>query len=118
MTLGSVIKPGERGFLAAALGPGMRAVTVPVSAQNSVAGFVFPGDRVDLVLTQSVSGGGEGEPRSEEHTSPVTNAHLVCRLLLEKKKRRRRNSSEPHGRTCQRGLKGTHHDSLSVHEDH
>src|SRR3546814_1803633 len=27
--------------------------------------------------------------RSEEHTSepPVTNAHLVCRLLLEKKKR-------------------------------
>src|SRR3546814_1528272 len=28
------------------------------------------------------------ETRSEEHTSgtPVTNAHLVCRLLLEKKK--------------------------------
>ena len=40
----------------------MRAVTVPVSAQSSVAGFVFPGDRIDLVLTQSVSGGGEGEP--------------------------------------------------------
>ena len=61
MTVGSVIKPGERGFLAAALGPGMRAVTVPVSAQNSVAGFVFPGDRVDLMLTQSVAGGGDGE---------------------------------------------------------
>ncbi|APL96199.1 pilus assembly protein CpaB [Sphingomonas sp. BHC-A] len=68
MTLGSVIKPGERGFLAAALGPGMRAVTVPVSAQNSVAGFVFPGDRVDLVLTQSVSGGGEGEPLKVSET--------------------------------------------------
>src|SRR3546814_9000044 len=28
--------------------------------------------------------------RSEEHTSaPVTNAHLVCRLLLEKKKKTR-----------------------------
>src|SRR5690606_9537271 len=40
----------------------MRAVTVPVSAQSSVAGFVFPGDRIDLVLTQSVSGGGEGDP--------------------------------------------------------
>ncbi len=61
MTVGSVIKPGERGFLAAALGPGMRAITVPVSAQNSVAGFVFPGDRVDLMLTQSVAGGGDGE---------------------------------------------------------
>src|SRR3546814_2135474 len=31
---------------------------------------------------------GEREGRSEEHTSePVTNAHLVCRLLLEKKKK-------------------------------
>src|SRR3546814_11215149 len=32
---------------------------------------------------------GNGMPRSEEHTSetPVTNAHLVCRLLLEKKKK-------------------------------
>lgn len=61
LTQGSLVKPGDRGFLAAALGPGMRAVTVPVSAQSSVAGFVFPGDRVDLVLTQSVAGGGDGE---------------------------------------------------------
>jgi pilus assembly protein CpaB len=58
---GAVIRPGERGFLAAALGPGMRAVTVAVSATSGVAGFVFPGDRVDLVLTQEV-GGGEGSP--------------------------------------------------------
>jgi pilus assembly protein CpaB len=38
----------------------MRAVTVPVSAQSAVAGFVFPGDRIDLVLTQAVAGAGEG----------------------------------------------------------
>src|SRR5689334_25296359 len=57
ITTGSLIKPGERGFLAAALGPGMRAVTVPVSVTSGVAGFVFPGDRVDLVLTQAVEGG-------------------------------------------------------------
>jgi pilus assembly protein CpaB len=61
ITHGSLIKPGERGFLAAALGPGMRAVTVSVSATSGVAGFVFPGDRVDLVLTQEVAGGGEGQ---------------------------------------------------------
>jgi pilus assembly protein CpaB len=60
MTQGSLIKPGERGFLAAALGPGMRAVTVAVSATSGVAGFVFPGDRVDIVLTQQVAGGGDG----------------------------------------------------------
>ena len=56
LTRGAVIRPGERGFLAAALGPGMRAVTVAVSATSGVAGFVFPGDRVDLVLTQQVEG--------------------------------------------------------------
>ena len=62
VTRGAVIRPGERGFLAAALGPGMRAVTVPVSATSGVAGFVFPGDRVDIVLTQEVEGGGDGSP--------------------------------------------------------
>lgn len=62
VTQGALVKPGERGFLAAALGPGMRAVTFPVQAQTSVAGFVFPGDRIDLVLTQSVTGGGDGPP--------------------------------------------------------
>ncbi|MEE4536859.1 MAG: Flp pilus assembly protein CpaB [Erythrobacter sp.] len=58
VTQGSLVSPGDRGFLAAALGPGMRAVTVPVSAKTGVAGFVFPGDRVDVVLTQEVSGEG------------------------------------------------------------
>jgi len=62
VTTGSLIQPGDRGFLAAALGPGMRAVTVPVSIQSSVAGFIFPGDRVDVMLTQSVAGGGDGQP--------------------------------------------------------
>lgn len=60
LTQGAVVRPGDRGFLAAALGPGMRAITVGVSATSGVAGFVFPGDRVDLVLTQEVEGQGEG----------------------------------------------------------
>lgn len=68
MTQGSLIQPGDRGFLAAALGPGMRAVTVPVSIQNSVAGFIFPGDHVDVMLTQSVPGGGDGAPLKVSET--------------------------------------------------
>jgi pilus assembly protein CpaB len=68
LTQGALVKPGDRGFLAAALGPGMRAVTVPVSAQSGVAGFVFPGDRVDLVLTQDVVGGGDGPPLKASET--------------------------------------------------
>ncbi len=62
ITQGALVKPGDRGFLAAALGPGMRAVTVPVQANAAVAGFVFPGDRIDLMLTQTVPGGGDGPP--------------------------------------------------------
>jgi len=68
ITQGSVVQPGDRGFLAAALGPGMRAVTVPVSATTSVAGFIFPGDRVDLVLTQEVAGKSEGPPLKVSET--------------------------------------------------
>lgn len=68
LTLGALIKPGERGFLAAALGPGMRAVTVSVSQISGVAGFIFPGDRVDLVLTQDVKGGGDGEALKASET--------------------------------------------------
>jgi pilus assembly protein CpaB len=68
LTQGAIVRPGERGFLAAALGPGMRAVTVPVSATSGVAGFVFPGDRVDLVLTQEVAGGGDGPPLRTSET--------------------------------------------------
>lgn len=59
VTQGSLVSPGDRGFLAAALGPGMRAVTISVSAKTGVAGFVFPGDHIDLVLTQTVKGEGE-----------------------------------------------------------
>ncbi len=50
----ALVAPGDRGFLAAALSPGMRAVSISVSAKTGVAGFVFPGDRVDLFLTQEV----------------------------------------------------------------
>ncbi|MCY7339289.1 MAG: Flp pilus assembly protein CpaB [Sphingomonas bacterium] len=68
ITKGALVGPNDRGFLAAALGPGMRAVTVPVSNTSGVAGFIFPGDRVDMVLTQAVTGGGEGPPLKVSET--------------------------------------------------
>ncbi|MGE5563930.1 MAG: Flp pilus assembly protein CpaB [Bacillota bacterium] len=77
VTRGSLVGPQDRGFLAAALGPGMRAVTVPVSSATGVAGFVFPGDHVDIVLTQSVSGGGEGAPLKVSETI-IRNARVLA----------------------------------------
>ena len=50
-----IIKKGDRGFLSAVLMPGMRAVAVKVTAMSGVGGFIFPGDRVDVMLTQKIA---------------------------------------------------------------
>src|SRR4030095_7364482 len=77
VTRGALVGPKDRGFLAAALGPGMRAITVPVNASTGVAGFVFPGDHVDMVLTQSVQGGGEG-PALKVSETIVRNVRVLA----------------------------------------
>lgn len=56
---GRIVLPGDRGFLAAVLQPGMRAVSVPVNVTSGISGFVFPGDHVDLILTHVWSRDGE-----------------------------------------------------------
>lgn len=49
-----MVKPGQSGFLAAVLDPGMRAVSISVDMTSGIAGFVFPGDRVDVILTHAL----------------------------------------------------------------
>ena len=44
--------PGQRATLSAVIGQGMRAVTVRVNDVEGVAGFVLPGDHVDVLLTR------------------------------------------------------------------
>jgi pilus assembly protein CpaB len=51
-----VTGPGQRGSLSALIDPGMRAVTVRVDDVRGVAGFLVPGDHVDVVLTRLESG--------------------------------------------------------------
>lgn len=46
--------PNDPGFLAAQLGEGMRAITIPVDAITGIGGFVFPGDRVDIIINHEV----------------------------------------------------------------
>ncbi|MGE0418157.1 MAG: Flp pilus assembly protein CpaB [Acetobacteraceae bacterium] len=50
----SVMKPGEHGFLAAVLGSGMRAITIGVDAASGSHGLIWPGDKVDVILTQTM----------------------------------------------------------------
>lgn len=65
ITTSQVVRSGDRGFLAAVLSPGRRAVSVPISAVSGIAGFVFPGDRVDLILTHELPRSGRGARASE-----------------------------------------------------
>lgn len=44
--------PGQRATLSAVLGQGMKAVTIRVNDVEGVAGFVLPGDHVDVLLTR------------------------------------------------------------------
>jgi len=49
-----LVKAGASGVMAALLKPGMRAVTTRISVDTAAGGFIQPGDRVDIILTQTV----------------------------------------------------------------
>jgi pilus assembly protein CpaB len=53
--MGHVVQPHEHGFLAVVLEPGKRAMTIALTPSAEVAGFIFPGDHVDVILTHSFS---------------------------------------------------------------
>jgi len=54
-------RPGDRGFLAAVLRPGMRAVTIAIeNVSSSHSGLLLPGDRIDVILTQNIGGTANG----------------------------------------------------------
>ena len=50
----AIVGPGQRGFLAAVLDRGKRAVTIRVGPATSHAGLVDPGDRVDVILSAEI----------------------------------------------------------------
>lgn len=75
--------PSDPSFLAAALDKGMRAVTVAVDTVSSVAGFIYPGDRVDVLITHEVSMGpiDPNDPESKDMTDQITEV-LVADLKV------------------------------------
>jgi pilus assembly protein CpaB len=58
-----IVRADEGGFMAVMLNPGMRALAVPVSVDNTAGGFILPGDRVDILVTHQtpLPGGGNME---------------------------------------------------------
>ncbi|PZP87269.1 MAG: Flp pilus assembly protein CpaB [Azospirillum brasilense] len=65
ITNSMLVKSNEGGFMSAVLEPGKRAVSIPVDPTSGNAGFIFPGDRVDLILTHKIDLNG-GEERASE----------------------------------------------------
>jgi pilus assembly protein CpaB len=79
-----IVAPGSRGFLAAVLRPGMRAVSVPVTATSGISGFVFPGDEVDILITHPLpASGGRGEGVQRQASETVL--HDVRVLAVDQK---------------------------------
>jgi pilus assembly protein CpaB len=52
-----VLRPRDRGFLAAVLRPGTRAISIGVDVVTGASGLIWPGDEVDLILTQNLQQG-------------------------------------------------------------
>lgn len=65
-----VLRPGHAGMMAALLTPGMRAVTLDVSERQSAAGFILPGDRIDIYHTV------DSDDRSGQLTSQLLYANV------------------------------------------
>lgn len=57
VTRADVLRPRDRGFLAAVLAPGTRAVSIGVDAKTGASGLISPGDLVDVILTQEFQRG-------------------------------------------------------------
>jgi pilus assembly protein CpaB len=49
----AIVKPGDRDFLQVVLSPGARAIAIPVATGGASTGLLYPGDRVDVILTQT-----------------------------------------------------------------
>ena len=50
---GAIVKPGDRDFLQVVLSPQARAIAIPVTTGGASTGILYPGDRVDVILTQT-----------------------------------------------------------------
>jgi pilus assembly protein CpaB len=50
-----IVHSDSAGFMAATLGVGMRAVSIPITTESGAGGFILPNDRVDLMMSVQIS---------------------------------------------------------------
>ncbi|MBV8938989.1 MAG: Flp pilus assembly protein CpaB [Alphaproteobacteria bacterium] len=74
VTTSALVKPGAGGFLSAMLEPGKRAVSIAVTPTSGNAGLIFPGDRVDLIVTHRMKL--RSSPNAQEQDAVVSETFI------------------------------------------
>jgi pilus assembly protein CpaB len=95
---GAVVRPGESGFLAAVLQPGSRAITIGVTAISGAAGLIYPGDRVDVILTQILN---NADVSLTHRSVAETIAQDVRVLAIDQQLQVKAQQSGPEGKPAQ-----------------
>jgi pilus assembly protein CpaB len=82
VTSKDILRPRERGFLASVLAPDSRAISINVDAASGVSGLIWPGDYVDVVMTQESTAAGEKKNPDQQHgtlsETVVQNVRIVA----------------------------------------
>ena len=82
---GNIVRPGDRDFLQIVLSPGARAISIPVATGGASTGLLFPGDRVDVILTQNFKGEGAAITRRSVSETVVENLRVLAIDALDAK---------------------------------
>lgn len=96
----ATVQPGDRGFLAAVLPQGKRAISIAISETAGLSGLVLPGDWVDLILTYSLEeddGRGQSVPGRTVHASETVARNI--RVLALDNRVSHKPVSEKDGKT-------------------
>lgn len=75
----ALVRPGEPGFVASVLTPGMRALSLPTTLVAASQGLIAPGDRVDIILALNNNALKGREMTSEQAFPPPFAAQTLLR---------------------------------------
>ncbi|WP_174299861.1 Flp pilus assembly protein CpaB [Caulobacter sp. S45] len=76
-----VVRAGASGVMAVTLDQGLRAVALPLTAENAAGGFILPGDHVDVLLTRQVDSGGVATASTTTHGFVTSTVMRNVRVL-------------------------------------
>ena len=85
--------PADRGLLAAGVSPGKRALTIGVDGVTGATGMIWPGDLVDLVLTQDMPGAAAPQDHRIAAATVLSKVRVIAiddRLVQERRPQARK----------------------------